>query len=274
MAHTDREFIFSWKKSTGNASYAYHCHDGCEIYLFLTGNIRVYVEKSCFIPPVGTLILFKPQQLHHIQSIDEALYERIVIDLPVEYMNSLAADKQWLFNCFLRQDSGNLTTLDFAQQEELLSLCRKINRYNHSRMPGDHIRKNAYAEILLATINEIFHEKKEPFQNTMPDSVVHIMQYIDNHLGENVNFSLMAEKLGISLGSLREEFRRHTGLTLREYLLERKIVNAKTLLKNGASVTEACFASGFNDYANFIRSFKKKEGISPGKYSKGRQENF
>lgn len=108
----------------------------------------------------------------------------------------------------------------------------------------------------------------------MPDSVVHIMQYIDNHLEETVNFSRMAEKFGIPLGALREEFRNHTGLTLREYLLERKIVNAKNLLKNGASVTDACFASGFNDYANFIRSFKKKEGISPGKYSKGRQDIF
>lgn len=130
----------------------------------MTGNIRVYIEKSCFIPPVGTLILFKPQQLHHIQSIDEALYERIVIDLPVEYMDSLAADKQWLFDCFLRQDTGNLTTLDFSQQEELLSLCQKINRYNSSQNPGDCIRKKAYMEILLATINDIFNEKRSPFR--------------------------------------------------------------------------------------------------------------
>lgn len=265
------EFTFSWKKTIGNASYSYHCHDGCEIYLFLSGNIRVYIEKSCFIPPIDTLILLKPQQLHHIQSIDETLYERIVIDLPVNYMNSLHADKQWLFDCFLRQNTSNLRTLTFPQREELLSLCHKIRRYGDAPKPSDSIRKNAYFEILLATINEIFQDKKEFFPNTMPDLVVQVMQYIDHHLEETINFSQIAEKLGVSLGILREEFRKHTGLTLREYLLERKLVNAKMLLKNGASVTEACFSSGFNDYANFIRSFKKKEGISPGKYGKGRQ---
>lgn len=274
MGQLNKEATFSWKKTVGNASYTYHCHDGCEIYLFLTGNIRVYIEQSCFIPPGGTLILFQPRQLHHIQSIDETLYERIVIDLPAEYINSLAADRQWLSDCLLKQDTGNLTTLTFTQQEELVSLCKKINRYNHTGRPGDRIRKNAYVEILLATVSEILQKKKEFFQNTMPDSVVHIMQYIDTHLNENVNFTQMAKKLGIPLHFLREEFRRHTGLSLREYLLERKIVNAKTLLRNGASVTEACFASGFNDYANFIRSFRKKEGISPGKYGKGGQDIF
>lgn len=136
MKNTDRELTFSWKKTTGNASYAYHCHDGCEIYLFLTGNIRVYIEKSCFILPVGTLILFKPQQLHHIQSIDEALYERIVIDLPVEYMDSLAADKQWLFDCFLRQDTGNLTTLDFPSRRNCSPSVRKSTAITVHRTPG------------------------------------------------------------------------------------------------------------------------------------------
>ena len=268
------DFIFSWKKTIGNASYSYHSHDGCEMYLFLSGNIRVYIEKSCFIPPIDTLILLKPQQLHHIQSIDETLYERIVIDLPVDYMNSLGADKQWLFDCFFRQDASNLRTLTFPQKEELLSLCHKIKRYGNSPKPEDGIRKNAYFEILLATVSEIFRTKKESFQNTMPDSVVQVMQYIDQHLGETISFSQIAGKLGVTLGILREEFRRHTGLTIREYLLERKLVNAKTLLKNGASVTEACFSSGFNDYANFIRSFNKKEGISPGKYGKDRPDIF
>lgn len=259
-------FTFSWKRTVGNASYPYHCHDGCELYLFLSGNVRVYIEKSCFIPPVDTLILFGPGQLHHIQSIDGTQYERIVIDLPVEYMERM--EEKWLFSSFLTEGTDKLMTLSFSQREELLSLCRNILRYNFRSAKGDFIRKNAYMEILLATVNEFFAQKHEIFPNAMPDLVVRIMQYVDGHLEENICFSRMAENFGVPLHILREEFRRHTGLTLREYLLERKIVCAKTLLKNGASVTEACFSSGFNDYANFIRSFKKKEGISPGKYGR------
>ncbi len=37
---------------------------------------------------------------------------------------------------------------------------------------------------------------------------------------------------------------------------------------DGKNVSDACLMSGFNDYSNFIRSFKKKTGISPGHYAK------
>ena len=39
-------------------------------------------------------------------------------------------------------------------------------------------------------------------------------------------------------------------------------------LLHGVSVTDACYLSGINDYANFIRSFKQAIAVSPGKYRK------
>ncbi|MDT0122849.1 helix-turn-helix domain-containing protein [Paenibacillus sp. RRE4] len=34
------------------------------------------------------------------------------------------------------------------------------------------------------------------------------------------------------------------------------------------SITDACYRSGFGDYANFIRSFTKIVGTSPGKFQR------
>lgn len=51
---------------------------------------------------------------------------------------------------------------------------------------------------------------------------------------------------------------------------------AKTCLSEGLSLSETCYQSGFADYSNFIRSFTKLAGISPGKYTrkmKGNREN-
>ena len=42
---------------------------------------------------------------------------------------------------------------------------------------------------------------------------------------------------------------------------------AKKLLKNGHSVSDTAMLCGYHDYANFIRSFKKSVGVSPGKYA-------
>ncbi|WP_244169688.1 MULTISPECIES: AraC family transcriptional regulator [Paenibacillus] len=52
------------------------------------------------------------------------------------------------------------------------------------------------------------------------------------------------------------------------HVLDRRIALAKSCLSGGLSITEACYQSGFSDYANFIRSFTKTVGISPGRFAK------
>lgn len=63
-------------------------------------------------------------------------------------------------------------------------------------------------------------------------------------------------------------FKKYTGLTLREYIADLKIEEAKKLLLSGENVSDACCKSGFSDYSNFIRTFTKATGLSPGKYAK------
>ena len=38
------------------------------------------------------------------------------------------------------------------------------------------------------------------------------------------------------------------------------------MLAEGKSVTDTALSCGFNDYANFIRTFKQAVGVPPGKY--------
>lgn len=274
MNKRKEDVVISRKKTVGNASYPYHRHNGCEIYLFLSGNVRVYIDESCFVPTPDSLVIFKPHQLHRIQSIDESVYERIVINLSQNYMNSFEDEKECLLTCFANSETGNFATLSFKKTTEFQSLCKKIERYSRSKEPSSIIRTKAYTELLLVLINEVFESKVQTFHDAMPETVVKIMKYIDSHLTEDLSFLQMSKDFGIPLTDLREEFKKHIGLTLREYLLERKIVIAKNMLKNGSSVTTACYDSGFNDYANFIRSFKKKEGITPGQYRKTSEDSF
>ncbi|MFR8976128.1 MAG: helix-turn-helix domain-containing protein, partial [Eubacteriales bacterium] len=63
-------------------------------------------------------------------------------------------------------------------------------------------------------------------------------------------------------------FKEEFGLTPENYLIVRKIAEAKKYLYMGASVKEACFLSGFHNYSNFIRTFKNFEGYSPGNLEK------
>ena len=47
----------------------------------------------------------------------------------------------------------------------------------------------------------------------------------------------------------------------------RRISIAKSLLSNGLNINDVYIKCGFNDYSNFLKSFKKASGVSPKKYS-------
>ena len=83
---------------------------------------------------------------------------------------------------------------------------------------------------------------------------------------QNAKISDIAEKLYVNSGHLGKIFKAELGLTISDYLIMRKIAEAKRLLYTGLSVKEACHLSGFGNYSNFIRTFKKIEGYPPGKF--------
>jgi AraC-like DNA-binding protein len=59
-------------------------------------------------------------------------------------------------------------------------------------------------------------------------------------------------------------FKRQTGKTYFTYLNEMRIEEASRLLKEGGmSVSDVCFACGFNDISYFSRTFRRIKGYPP-----------
>lgn len=256
------------KTSLGNASYAYHRHNTCEIFLFLSGNIHFYIEQACFSPEPGSLIILNPREMHRVQSLDDSPYDRIVINIQTEYINTLSPDGFSLANCFYSRPLGlqNVRVLSCDAISEFISLYEKLEAGTSQKCFGSTVLRNAYASLILLFTNREFQSDPSDCKNTMPSYIIESMKYISSHLAAPLRLSALAEKYHISESYLSSQFKLHTGMTLRSYLLDRKVNCAKGLLQKGASVTEACYGSGFNDYANFIRSFKKVTGVTPGKY--------
>ncbi|MCT4643670.1 MAG: helix-turn-helix transcriptional regulator, partial [Carboxylicivirga sp.] len=73
-----------------------------------------------------------------------------------------------------------------------------------------------------------------------------------------------ANKLNISYSLFRTEFKKYTGVSPGQYLLQLKIQMAKNLLSNSQlSVKEVSFKSGFESPYYFSRVFKKHTGHTP-----------
>ena len=74
-----------------------------------------------------------------------------------------------------------------------------------------------------------------------------------------------------SASYIHQLFKKHLNITPHKYLTVKKMENARALLVAGCSISEACFGSGFDNYANFITGFKKHFGVTPTQYKQKKE---
>ena len=88
------------------------------------------------------------------------------------------------------------------------------------------------------------------------------LAYINDNLTEPFSETDLARIAGLSTGAFSRSFRRHTGLALVQFINRLRINFACQLMMNDEDlrITEACYASGFNNLSNFNRQFLKHKG--------------
>ncbi len=93
-----------------------------------------------------------------------------------------------------------------------------------------------------------------------------VKSYINAHYMEDVTISEIADNLGLNRKYLARIFKEENGISMQEYLINKRLHEAKKLLKLGYNVEESAYMVGYNDPFCFSKAFKKKYGDSPAKY--------
>ncbi|QQZ61078.1 helix-turn-helix transcriptional regulator [Paenibacillus sonchi] len=265
-----KDFLYLHRITTYNMGTFYHRHEAYELYLFLRGNVNFYIENSCYHLVRGDLLVINPEEMHRSFSLDESQYERITINLQKSYLHRLSTPATQLSGCFdyRPKGKGNIVHLEESQLQQFLGLTGTLEEALSSEAYGSDIIANSAIAQLLVLTNTIFHNASFIPADIMPELVRKTMDYIEAHLGQNITLEQLAGIFHLNSTYISRQFKKHTGLTLRSYILDRRVSLAKSYLREGLSLTEACYQSGFSDYANFIRSFTRIAGISPGRFAK------
>ncbi|MCS7464362.1 helix-turn-helix domain-containing protein [Paenibacillus doosanensis] len=105
-------------------------------------------------------------------------------------------------------------------------------------------------------------------QQALQSLVERVTAFIGEHYQDvNLNISMIGEHLDMKATYVSKLFKDQTGGGLLDYINKVRIENAKTLIaEHQRSITDVASLVGFNDPNAFIRTFKKYEGITPGKY--------
>ncbi|WP_159561016.1 YSIRK-targeted surface antigen transcriptional regulator [Streptococcus halichoeri] len=99
--------------------------------------------------------------------------------------------------------------------------------------------------------------------NTHSYTMARILAYIHKNLSQKLLIETIAKQFNFSEPSIRKLFRKEMSCSIQQYIRQKKIEEAKIMLKNGATVTEVSNNLGYADAAHFSRTFKEVVGLSP-----------
>lgn len=97
--------------------------------------------------------------------------------------------------------------------------------------------------------------------------ISNVQKYINNHIEERLTLNEVSAVFGLSANYLSALFKKTCGIGFSEYVTQKKISRAKTmLLEQDLKIYEAADKLGFESAFYFSKVFKKVEGISPREY--------
>jgi len=144
------------------------------------------------------------------------------------------------------------------QFESLDILWTKLNSFETVEKTFDWLK-----EILIIYYEQMLRSKRKDKN----DIVSRIKSYIDENYQTITSVEQVASILFISCGYAKNMFKKHTGQTIYDYLVETRIARAKKLLSSTSiKVYEVSELVGYMSKAHFTEVFKKKTGMTPKEY--------
>ncbi|TWI94033.1 AraC-like DNA-binding protein [Mucilaginibacter frigoritolerans] len=95
-----------------------------------------------------------------------------------------------------------------------------------------------------------------------------IYKYVEQHYHEKPDVNHIAQQVNLSTAAFCRYFKKQTRLTFTDFINQYRIGEAKNLLLQHKTITEACYATGFEQLSYFNKIFKKLTGENPSAFKK------
>lgn len=251
-------------------NFLLHSHDFVEVILVVEGNISISAEGIRYPVKCGEIVIIPPGLLH-CTIIEEgtSCYKRFVVHIIPEYLAEiiqLHEIEESDFN-FLKEPCTISCTTEsqWRLRNVFFETYRAIER-SDKYAPA---LMTCYSMELMITILDLYenHDRSsERLQNPEVAAIIHFIN--QNYQDPDVDLSLITRQVNMSEGHLSRLFKEYAGTSIYNYVISKRLENSKKLIREGKSIIEACFDSGFTDYTSYLKSFKKSCSCTPKQYQK------
>ena len=244
-------------------NYPSHWHTFYEFEYIRSGEYVHIVNNKKRLLSKGDLVFCTTSDIHAIEVAD------------VAYISTIQFTENHLTETS-KKIIRSLKSRDFSFDDKTAMLVREmifqLNSFQANALPNNSdFIKNHIETILL------YCAAADGIEDVKSDALAESVGYIDSNFRDPITQEQLATMTGLSTGAFSAAFHKKIGVTFQNYLIQKRLKWAATLLKTSTfTVTEIAFNSGFRSHSHFSSMFKKVYGMSPLdyriKYSKGSEE--
>lgn len=233
-----------------------HIHPHLELVYLVSGSATAVADRTEYQLHAGELFLAFPNQIHHYHPTAPVTGYLLIFspdffkDLSGVFQNKVAT------NPLLIKEQLP------AETEAVLKLIREKKATN---LPLDEVIANG---CFLALLGNLLSQMELVDKPGEPDSIKKILTYCMENYTQPLSLDLIAKELYLSKYHISHIFHERMGVSFNDYINHLRVEHACELLKNGNSVTEAAYASGFSTVRTFNNAFRKHLNMTPREYAK------
>lgn len=246
-------------------------HDWFEIFFIKAGDVGWFIDNEIYSTPPYSLVVFNSQEVHKLQIKSNKRFERMKLLFNPALVRQFEVEEYDPLSCFLNRSNGrrNIVSLSLQQSSKLLSLFERIGDASVSDSHEASLVRLITLLDILIFVNQIYEEAPAQSNTSfLSDKVTDLMTYIEGHLAGDLSLETLSAAHDISRYYMCRMFKKETGSTLHNYILYKRIAEAKKLMKDGMKIQQVSNMCGFGSTNRFSAAFQNVVGMTPRAYIK------
>jgi AraC-like DNA-binding protein/quercetin dioxygenase-like cupin family protein len=238
-----------------------------EFHYLKRGRLNWWVEDSSheFLP--GSVFVIQPNQLHGAdeQALQPCEHLWFRIRLPAKPLPGLTASEF----AELKRGLQEIKHVTFPVSTNVAGFFDSMLQEHRSRGKLSCVMARSMLHAVLATVIRDYHVFTNRPRSTplVTWRIRKALEILEVDADANQKIADLARKVGLSESGFRERFKAETGFSPHEYMLDRRVAEARRRLQEtGDDITRIALDLGFASSQYFATVFRRLVGMSPGEY--------
>jgi YesN/AraC family two-component response regulator len=247
-----------------------HYHNACEIHYFLEGDITFFIHDQSYRVKKGDILFIDTYEIHN-PVYKQYDYEKILITYKPSFTELNPKLKvPDVFSILNKKHGGiRLVSIPPQQLKQIESVLFDMLDAYTGQSQHKLIYLNSYLTLFLTHLADYLETASmvNDQVSLLNQKIKSIISHINVNLDKPLTLEEISDHFNVSKYYLCRFFKQHTGLSVIDYTIRKRILTAeKLILQNKHSITDISMMVGFNNLTHFERTFKKLIGTPPRSY--------